>query len=336
MSLNAARFLAVLTARNKEFWRDRSALAWNIAFPLLVVLGFAFAFTGDNLDLYKVGVIGEVDSTAEPELFATRYIQFIPARDAAAAIIKVERHQLDMLIDTGARRYWINDSSPRGYLLERVLHGTARNGYSKQTVTGRPIRYVDWVIPGVLGMNMMFSALFGVGYVIVRYRKNGVLKRLKATPLSAFEFLAAQVVSRLWLILGVTVLVYAFSNWIVGFTMLGSYLDLLVLFVLGAISMISLGLLIAARIASEELAAGLLNLITWPMMFLSGVWFSLEGLHPAIRTLAQVFPLTHLIDGARAIMLDGAGLLDVTGDVATLLGMSAVFLAIGSYSFRWE
>lgn len=336
MRLNAARFLAVLTARNKEFWRDRSALAWNIAFPLLVVLGFAFAFTGDNLDLYKVGVIGEPDRAAEPELFVTRYIQFVPVRDPATAITKVERHQLDMLIDPATHRYWINDSSPRGYLLERVLHGTARTAYAKQIVTGRPIRYIDWLIPGVLGMNIMFSALFGVGYVIVRYRKNGVLKRLKATPLTAFEFLAAQVVSRLWLILGVTALVYVASDWIVDFTMLGNYLDLLVLFILGSISMISLGLLIAARIASEELAGGILNLLTWPMMFLSGVWFSLEGLHPAIRALAQAFPLTHLIHGARAIMIDGAGLRDVSGDVITLLLMSVLFLAIGSYSFRWE
>ena len=106
--------------------------------------------------------------------------------------------------------YWINDESPKGYILEQVLRGsTAPPEFDKQRVSGRVIRYVDWVVPGVLAMNMMFSCLFGVGYVIVRYRKNGMLKRLKATPLTPLEFLSAQVASRWWLTLATTVLVFA-------------------------------------------------------------------------------------------------------------------------------
>ena len=221
-------------------------------------------------------------------------------------------------------------------MLERMLRGATSVPYTKQAVTGREIRYVDWLIPGLLSMNMMFSALFGVGYVIVRYRKNGVLRRLRATPVTAFEFLAAQVVSRLWLILGITAIVYVGSDLVVGFSMFGSYLDLLILFTLGSVTMISLALLVAARVSSEELAGGLLNMITWPMMFLSGVWFSLEGLNPYIRDIAQLLPLTHLIEGARAIMLDGAHLSDISGDVITLAVMSVVFLALGAYTFRWE
>ena len=100
--------------------------------------------------------------------------------------------------------------------------------------------------------------------------------------------------------------------------------------------MISIGLLIAARTASEEFAGGILNLISWPMMFLSGVWFSLEGIHPWFQKLALVFPLTHLIDGARAIMLDGAGFLEILPYLITLSVMSAILLAIGAYTFRWE
>jgi ABC-2 type transport system permease protein len=107
-----------------------------------------------------------------------------------------------MLLDPGARRYWINEESPKGYPgAGAARHGRRFPAFSKQTVSGRAIRYVDWVMPGVLAMNMMFSCLFGVGYVIVRYRKNGMLKRLKATPLTPLEFLAAQVTSRLWLTL---------------------------------------------------------------------------------------------------------------------------------------
>lgn len=330
------RFLAVLSARNLEFLRDRSALSWNIALPVLIVFGFAFAFATGGQTLFKVGLHDALSPAPGIERFLNlRHIQFIPVEELTTAIPKVERHQLDMLLDAAAGRYWINDQSANGYLLEQLLAGGGQN-YLKQTVSGEAIRYVDWLIPGVLGMNIMFSSLFGVGYVIVRYRKNGVLKRLKATPLTAFEFLSAQVVSRLGLIVAVTSLVYAGTNLLVGFRMYGSYLSLLLVLVVGTFSMICLSLIIAARLSNEETANGLLNVVSWPMMMLSGVWFSLEGSPEIIRQLAQIFPLTHMIDAARAIMIDGAGLVEITPHLLILLAMSALFMTIGARSFKWE
>lgn len=307
-------------------------------FPVLIVAGFAFAFSGGPAHLYKVGVYHDKNTAPELAFFETDYIQFIPVTDLARAMTKVDRHQLDMLIDTDQNKFWINETSPKGYMLERVFRGTGGNSnlFDKATVTGREVRYVDWVLPGVLAMNMMFSALFGIGYVIVRYRKNGVLKRLKATPLTALEFLAAQVISRAWLIMMIVVLVYVGTDYFIDFTMHGSYVDLFLIFLLGAISLISLGLLIAARVKSEELAGGLLNLISWPMMFLSGVWFSTEGIHPVLQKVALFFPLTHVLDGARAIMIDGSGLQDIGIQLIALLIMSGLFIIIGALSFRWE
>jgi ABC-2 type transport system permease protein len=332
------RFFAAFVARNQEFLRDRAALSWNFLFPALIVVGFSFLFSEHSVDQYKVAVTGDLHQAQQAGMsfLKTKYIQFIPVKDQQAAVTKVRRHQLDMLLDVAGHRYWINERSPRGYMLERVLRGSGSNDFTRAVVSGRQIRYVDWLLPGVLSMNMMFSALFGVGYVIVRYRKNGVLKRLKATPMTAFEFLAAQVVSRLWLILVTGVLVYVGTDMVLDFAMFGSYLDLFILFALGAVSVISLGLLVAARIASEELANGVLNLISWPMMFLSEVWFSLEGAQPFMKKLALIFPLTHLTAGARAIMIDGASLVDIAPHVITLVGTSLLFLALGSYWFRWE
>lgn len=327
------RLLAVFLARNKEFLRDRAAMGWNLMFPVMIVAGFAFAFSGEPAPMYKVGVHGENSNSG---FFATNYVQFINMSELEAAITKVERHQIDLLLDTASKRYWINDSSPRGYMLEQVLHGTPQAEFSKQVVSGREIRYVDWLIPGLIGMNIMFSALYGVGYVIVRYRKNGVLKRLKATPLSAIEFLTAQVFSRLWLILAVAMVVFFGTNFFVDFAMYGSYLTLFLVFAVGAFTMISMGLVIAARIASEEFAEGMLNMISWPMMFLSGVWFSLEGTNPVVQQLAKIFPLTHMIDAARAVMFDGATLAGVAPELLILALMSAVFLTIGALLFRWE
>jgi len=354
--MNLRRFFTILAARNREFIRDRSALGWNILFPVLIVAGFAFVFSGKPLDQYKVGVYAGAPeqklATAKEEqaFFHTGYIQFIPVTRLAPAITKVERHQLDMLFDLDNGHYWINSDSPKGYMLERVLYGAAivetgggnapmavvADRYQRQIVNGREIRYVDWVMPGVLAMNMMFSSLFGVGYVIVRYRKNGVLRRLQATPLSAFEFLSAQIISRLWLIMAITIMVYAGANLFIDFTMFGSYWNLLLVFTLGAVSLISMGLLVAARIRSEELAGGILNLVSWPMMFLSGVWFSLEGTNPLMQKLALVFPLTHIIDAARSIMIDGASLMDVSTQLVVLATMSAVFLLLGAVLFRWK
>ncbi|MCU7891259.1 MAG: ABC transporter permease [Candidatus Thiodiazotropha sp. (ex Ustalcina ferruginea)] len=332
--MSIRRFLAALQARNLEFLRDRTALGWNLIMPVLIVMGFAFAFSTGQEELYKVGLYGHSEQDlAVHDFLQTRYVDFIPVDELERMIDKVDRHQIDLLLDLKNSRYWVNSTSPKGYLLEQLL---APFQLKREAVSGSEIRYVDWVIPGVLGMNIMFSALFGVGYVIVRYRKNGVLKRLRATPLSAFEFLSAQITSRLLMIVTVTVLVYAGTNLVVDFRMVGSYWLLFLILVLGALSMISVGLLVAARITSEEAANGLLNLISWPMMLLSGVWFSLEGSHPLVQNLALALPLTHMVDAARVVMIEGAGLADVTDQLFTLLLFTLCFVSIGSKTFRWE
>src|SRR4030095_5781006 len=132
-------------------------------------------------------------------------------------------------------RYWVNTTSPKGYIVEKLLL-QSDPGAKRQPVTGDAIRYVDWAFPGVLGMNMMFSCLFGVGYVVLRYRKSGFLKRLHATPLSAFEFLSAQVLSRLSLTVIVTSMLYAGIAWIIHFQNAGSLWLLAALLVLGSLS----------------------------------------------------------------------------------------------------
>lgn len=339
--MSFTRFLALLSTRNKEFLRDRSSLGWNILMPVLIVAGFAFAFSGDIGEKFKVGVINGTAATAISKQFMElKHISFYPVDDIKRAVSKVQRHQVDMLLDAEKQQYWINPESPGGYLVEKILLGYATEnhagGFEKQTVTGKQIRYIDWVIPGILSMNMMFSALFGVGFVIVRYRKNGMLKRLKATPITAFEYLSAQIVSRMLLIMVVTAFVFYGTNFFVDFIMNGSHLSLFLIFALGALSMISLGLVIAARVTSEETAGGLLNLFSWPMMFFSGVWFSLEGAAPVMQTIAEVFPLTHVTAAARAIMIDGASLVDVGYHVTVLLVQSVVFLLFGSWYFRWD
>lgn len=331
--------MALFKARNREFLRDRGTLAWNFLFPFMVIFGFALIYQGAERELFKVGVISSGNGASSAESFLeTEFIKFIPVPEKALGLEKVRRHQLDMVLEeANPPRYWINESNEKGYVVERMLWGAGGGGgYDKAVLKGREIRYIDWLLPGVLAMNMMFSCLFGVGYVIVRYRKGGILRRLKAAPISAFQFLSAQVASRLILVTFVTFVLFVGSDVILDFYVVGSLFTLGLVFVVGAICLISLGLLISARTNSQELAGGLLNLATWPMMFLSGVWFSLEGANPWVVGFAKLLPLSHMIDAARTVMVDGAGLVDIMPQLVILGGMSLVFLLLGSALFRWE
>jgi ABC-2 type transport system permease protein len=206
----------------------------------------------------------------------------------------------------------------------------------RRTVSGTAVSYADWVLPGVLAMNVMFSSLWGVGWVVVRYRKNGVLRRLKATPLSPFEFLAAQVISRLLVVLSASLTVYLGAALLLDFPMRGSYLALASVYAAGALCLISMGLIVSSRLRTEELADGILNLISWPMLLLSGVWFSMEGTSQAAQLVSRLSPLTHLVDAARRVMIDGAGFAGVLPEVLLLLTLALAFLALAARLFRWE
>jgi ABC-2 type transport system permease protein len=336
------RLLAVWHARNLEFLRDRSTLVFNFLFPLALVIAFAVIFGGQPRALVKVDVVAPAGAVLDRGLhpfLGTRYVDFVRIRPGqlSETVRKVERHQVDLLLDLrSAPRYWINEDSPKGYLAERLLLASGGEAAARQPVSGEAVRYVDWLLPGILGMNMMFSCLFGVGYVVVRYRKSGFLRRLSATPVTAFEFGAAQVLSRLLLTLGVTSLLYGALALFVPFRNEGSVLLLLLIAAGGAVAMISFGFMMAARFASEELANGAINLASWPMMLLSGVWFSLEGAPAWLQQGAKVLPLTQMLDAARAVMLDGAGITEVLSHLAWLLVMTLLFLGIAAAGFRWR
>ena len=330
------RLLAVWHARNLEFFRDRRTMIFALLMPIALVVGMSFIFGGKERPFFKVGVIAPViDKQAHPFL-SERYVEFVPITDQATGLRKVTHQQIDLLLDLhGAPRYWVNTDSPKGYIAEKLLLAAAA-GAQREPVTGAAVRYVDYLFPGILGMNMMFGCLFGVGYVVLRYRKSGFLKRLQATPLSAFEFLTAQVLSRLGLILFVTTVLYLGIGTIIHFHRAGSGLLVILIGLLGALSMVAMGLTIAARFSSEEVVGGLLNLLTWPMMLLSGVWYSLEGSPPWVQWVAGLFPLTHVLNAARAVMIDGAGLPEISTDLIYLAVTALVFLAFGAWSFKWR
>jgi ABC-2 type transport system permease protein len=337
MRRSGKRLFAVWHARNLEFLRDRTSLIFTLGFPVATVAAMALIFGGPPRPLFKVGVLGTATPGASYPFLTERYFQFVPETNETTSVHLVARNDLDLLLDLRQRpvRYWAIADSPKGFMAEKLLL-QADPLARRQSVTGTATRYIDWLFPGVLGMNMMFSCLMGAGYVVVRYRKNGFLKRLSATPVSAFEFLSAQVLSRLALALAVSLILYVGVGRVIHFHCAGSSALLFTVAALGALSLISFGLIIAARFGSEEVVNGMLNLLMWPMMVLSGVWFSLEGSPRWMQLLAQLFPLTHILQAARAVALDGAGVTAIGTDLIYLAGTTLVFLGVGAYSFRWR
>lgn len=327
-------FLHLFFARNKEFFRDKGSLSWAMIFPTLIIIGCAIAFSDDSENLLTIGYFPADAKPADLPALDQGYSKWIAYDDLQQAKTRLRHHQLHALVDQSDKQIWLNPRSSQGQMVSELTGDNSL--YRQLALSGQRIRYVDWVIPGVLGMNIMFGSLFGVGYVLVRYRKNGVLKRLHATPVSALQFLSAQVASRLFLVVATNAVIFIGSDMALNLVFIGSGWELLLTAIIGAMSMISLALLIASRTDSEEFAGGILNATTWPMMFLSGIWFSLDDTPQMMQTMAQFLPLTHLVSAARDIMINGAGLMDVAGHLLIMLAMTVFCLLLAAILFKWH
>jgi len=343
------RIWAMFNARNKEFFRDRAAFGWNFAFPFLIIVGFGIIFGGETLSTFKVGIFPQkgvsviFSETTIPQHFKNNSaVSFVAISTLEEGLDKIHYHKIDLLIDgrSSENRYWVNDSSPKSYITEQMYKAALQPddtvAVDRNIINGEQVRYIDWLFPGIMAMNMMFSALWGVGYVVVRYRKNGALKRLKATPLTAFEYLSAQMISRIFLLMFTFTIVWIGADLIFDLKIQGSMLLFFLTFFLGGLSLCSIGLFLAARGTSEEFTSGALNFISWPMMFLSEVWFSLEGAPAWVQNISWVFPLTHMLKAARKVMNEGVGFTDIQLECGLMILTTIIFLTLAASLFSWN
>jgi len=334
MSFSFRRFYSIFKSRNIEFFRDKGALGWVFVFPILVTFGFSYLFNLGDQGIFKSAYIGET------KVVKSELLNWLPYQNLEEAKNKLRHHQVDILINftTDPISYYMNPSSPNSRVAEKLFlesQSPIKSNIQKNTVEGREIKYIDWLFPGLLTMNVLWMALWGVGWVIVRHRKLGVLKRFKASPLTPLEYLLAQVCSRLFILVTSGVMIFAGGHLIHPFVTEGSYLTLLFIYTMGCLSLSSIGLVVAARITSEEFANGILNLLTYPMMFLSEIWFSLEGSSETTKTLAKMMPLWHMTESFRKVMTEGATLADIAPSMWLLFGITVFFTAIGSMMFKW-
>jgi ABC-type multidrug transport system permease subunit len=306
-----------------------------LIFPVLIIISFGYIFNLDEYGMYKAGIINE-----DAEDFC-RSFQCIKFNNLDLALVKLKTHNIDIIIETNPHNvnYWTNSGSPKSLIAEKVIQAQAYQNptikLKPNKVSGKNIAYIEWLFPGLIGMNVTWIALFGIGWGIVRQRKLGILKRFKVSPLSSFEYLLAQIASKLIILSIIGMLIFTLGHLIYPFKTLGSYTNLFIVFIFGCFALSTMGLIVASRLNSEELACGLLNTICFPMMLLSEVWFSLEGSSPFVQYLAKCMPLWHMINSMRRIMHEGAGLTEFYSSLLVLLGIGLICLIIGAVSFKW-
>ncbi|MGH7719397.1 MAG: ABC transporter permease, partial [Gemmatimonadaceae bacterium] len=203
-------------------------------------------------------------------------------------------------------------------------------------VTERGSRYIDFVVPGLLGLNLMGSGIWGIGFGIVDARKKKLLKRLIATPMSRAEYLASFILSRLVLLVLEVATLVGFGVFVFGVPLRGSLLQLGGICLLAALAFGALGLLVASRARTMEGASGLMNLVMLPMWIFSGVFFAASNFPPSVQPFIQGLPLTAAIDALRATMLQGAGIGAVTGELVNLAVWLVLSFALALKLFRWR
>jgi ABC-2 type transport system permease protein len=326
-----------------EFVREPEAMFWAFIFPILmtVTLGLAFPSTGDEPILVGVveGESGAMRTALErTEGFTLR--ELAPdaveraLRDGAVHIVVTHGsppvYRFDPTrAESRLARLAVDDALKRS--AGRQDPWTARE--DRVVVPGS--RYVDWLIPGLLGVNIMTTGVWGIGFSIVQARWRRLLKRLVASPMHKRDYLLAQVLARLLLLVGEVGALLAFGALVLDMPLRGSWWAVGTMTLAGALSFGGFGLLVASRARTFEGISGLVNAAVLPMWVFSGVFFSSANFPDAVQPLIQVLPLTALNDGLRAVMLEGASLAHVGPDLLILTAWGTATFAIALKIFRW-
>lgn len=331
-------------AQLRGFYREPEAVFWVFGFPILLAFALGIAFRSRGPEVLTVGVVaGRGDSAlvasldASPQLTARAY-----EREEAFARLATGRVAL-LVVPGDAVTFRFDSTRTESRLavleadaaLQRAAGRRDVVAVREERVTEPGSRYIDFLIPGLLGMNLMGSGMWGVGFAVVTARTKRLLKRFLATPMRRGHYLLGFIFSRLaFLVFEVAALV-GFGWWVFDVGVRGSILALALLAVLGALTFSGLGLLVASRARTVEGVSGLMNLVMVPMWVLSGVFFSYSRFPEAVQPYVKALPLTALIDALRGVMIDGAQLAALAAPVTIVVGWGIASFAVGLKVFRW-
>lgn len=340
------RPLAQLTlVKVREYVREPEAVFWVLIFPVLLALALGVAFRSRGPEAIAVGVQEGPGAAAAASALAADpglRVRRLPPSDARLALAagKVAL----VLIPGDPPTFWFDPTREESRVVRLAADAALQRAAGRvdpltvrtQELTEKGSRYIDFLIPGLLGMNLMGTGIWGIGFSIVTARSKGLLKRLVASPMRRSDYLAGAMLGRLVLLVPEVALLVGFSHFFFDVPVRGSILALAAVSLLGALAFAGMGLLVASRVRTIEGVSGLMNFVMLPMWLLSGVFFSPSRFPDFLQPVVQVLPLTALNDALRAVMIEGASLASVSRELALLAAWGAAAFGGALKLFRWR
>jgi ABC-2 type transport system permease protein len=333
-------------ARIRGFLREPEALFWTFGFPIIMAIGLGLAFREKPAERVVIGV--ERGTIVEGWITVLRHSPELDVRvlDAGDAATALRKGTVGVVVSRSPRAivYRYDPARPESRLARLLVdQAIQRHAGQPQVVlteedrTRRPgSRYIDWVIPGLIGLNLMSTGMWGIGFGIVQARQRKQLKRLVSTPMRKRDFMLAQILSRLAFIALEVPPIIVFAWLAFGVKVTGSILSLAAVVIVGAMTFAGLGLLCASRARTMEGISGILNLVMLPMFVLSGVFFSAARYPDAVQPVIRALPLTALNDALRAVYNDGLPLSSAAVPLAILAAWGILGFIAAIKAFRWQ
>ncbi len=342
------RSLVQLTlVRFREFIRQPEAVFWTFVFPMLLAVGLGLAFRSKAPDKPKIGVVVSTPAATSIAASLKKDSSLIVEQfsdSAGARALRTAKVALLVVPDANGVRYVYDPQRNESVFARLVTDRSVQAAggrvdpvrVSERRVTDKGSRYIDFVIPGLLGMNLMGSGVWGIGFAIVDSRGKRLLKRFMATPMSRAEYLASFLFFRLSLLVIEVATLIGFGTLVFGVPLRGSLTQLVIICILSSLAFGGIGLLIAARPRTIEGASGLMNLVMLPMWVFSGVFFSSGNFPKAAQPFIQALPLTAVNDALRANMLQGASWGTVGAELAIIVTWLVICFTLALRLFRWR
>jgi ABC-type multidrug transport system permease subunit len=338
-------FSELLKSRMREFIREPETIFWVYAFPVLLAIGLGIAFRNRPAEQAFVDIEQHVMAENAATILRKNPEYVVAIHSKPECMDRLRLGKSSLVVIPGSNYTFLFDPTrPESALARRQVDDTLQRAAGRsdplQTidrhVTEPGSRYIDFLIPGLLGMNLLAGSMWGVGYVIVDMRVRKLLKRLVATPMKRSHFLWSALGGRMAFILPEIVVILGAGVLLFGFPIRGSFLAILILSFFGAASFAGLGMLVSCRAQKLETVSGLMNLIMMPMWLLSGVFFSPERFPGAVQPFIQALPLTQFNYALRAVILEGAPLSSQLWRLAILAAWGGVSYVCTLRWFRWN
>ncbi|MGA7375817.1 MAG: ABC transporter permease, partial [Candidatus Sulfotelmatobacter sp.] len=344
-----AGYLHLLGARMLELKREPEVVFWVFVFPLLLALGIGIAFRNKPADASSVAIVSGAGADQVRTLLenSPQHASFkIEMQDEQAARKEFRLGKYDLVIEpdgNGGLRYRYDPARPESVLAKTEADNALQTAAGRKDVVATTVvtssepgsRYIDFLIPGLLGMNLMNSGMWGVGFALVDMRQRKLLKRFVGTPMRRGDFLLALMSSRLVLMVIEIGLLLTLGVLVFHMKVMGSIFAIAFVGAVGALTFGGVGLLTASRAQKIESVSGLMNLVMMPMWIFSGVFFSYERFPAVIQPLIKALPLTALNDALRASILEGTPLIHQWPRLLIMIVWGAVSFALALRWFRW-